>query len=109
MPEIDISEDLLKRVRAFKKVIDVLIEDTKLDIPDCVNLIIRVGIEKMLRDVIPEAYTEEGVELLRVSIVEMFKEDPDFVADFVVKMMKRGTGREEEVEEERERWMEYIG
>ena len=33
----------------------------------------------------------------------------DFIADFVVKMMKRGTGREEEIKEERERWMDYIG
>ena len=37
----------------------------------------------MLRDVIPKASTEDGLELLQESLTRMFDENPEFVANFV--------------------------
>lgn len=100
MSEIQISNDTIEKVKAFKQLIDVILAIELEDTSDYVELICQIGMEKMLYDVFPEK--EE--DLLRKTMVQMFNENPNFVADFVSRRIQEG----EEIQLEREMWNKYI-
>ena len=106
MVAIEISEKTLKRVRAFRKVIDVFIQ-TKLEFETesgYVEVILFVGTIRMLQDVFPK---EEM--LLKTMMVSMFEQNPEFVSNFIAEKIKEGSLITKEKEQEiANNWRKYI-
>jgi len=100
MPRITVSKESLRRLRAFEKIIEYIIEGKLEKESDYVELVLSVGMDKMFEDVIPK--DEQG--LLPKTIVAMFKENPEFVANFVVSTLKRG----EQIQKEEEIYKKHI-
>lgn len=100
MPKIMISKELLERLRAFKKVIDYVLEEKLENESDYVELVLSLGMDKMFEDLIPK--DEQG--LLPKTIVAMFKENPEFVVNFVVNTMMRG----EQIKKEEDIYKKHI-
>lgn len=109
MPNIKVSENLYKRLKSFKKVIDaVLVEDFSEDISVYAEIVLSVGMEKMLKDILPEE------ESLQWTMVQMFEENPEYTSDFIAKTLKRGEWikekeRGEAAKKLQEKWSGYIG
>jgi len=105
LPEISISDETYKKLKAFIKVIDAVLEEKLSDkVDDYAEFILSVGMEKMLQDPLPKE------EMLLKTMVAMFDKNPEFVSDFVAETLKRGaeTRREKEIEEIKESWTRYI-
>jgi len=100
MPKIMISKEVLQRLRAFEKIIDYVIEEKLEKESDYVELVLSVGMDKMFEDLIP--MDEQG--LLQKTMVAMFKENPEFVANFVVNTLKRG----EQIRKEEEIYKKHV-
>lgn len=100
MPKITVSKENLRRLRAFEKIIDYVIEEKLQKESDYIDLVLSVGMDKMFEDIIPK--DEQG--LLQKTIVAMFNENPEFVADFVVNTLKRG----EQIQKEEEIYKRHI-
>ncbi len=84
MVAIEISEESYRRLIALKKIVDAVLGDTFRDNLEYVEFVLLAGIEKMLVDPLPDD------ELLRKTIVAMFRENPEFVADFIARTIKSG-------------------
>lgn len=102
MPKIEISEDTYKKLKAFKRVIDVILEE-KLKESVYAELVISIGLDRMLQDPLPQE------DMLLKTMVAMFKRNPEFVCDFVAEMLEKG----EEVEKEKTKevgdaWKMYL-
>lgn len=100
MPKTMISKEVLQRLRAFEKIIDYVIEEKLEKESDYVELVLSVGMDKMFEDLIP--MDEQG--LLQKTMVAMFKENPEFVANFVVNTLKRG----EQIRKEEEIYKKHV-
>jgi len=105
MPTIELSEEVRKRLNAFKKVIEVIMkEDTPKTESDYVELVLSIGLEKMLLDVIPKE------EMLQETMSTMFSENPEFVSNFVASTIEKGSLiKKEERKKTEESWRGYIG
>ena len=86
MPKVMISKEILERLRAFKKIINLTLEDKLEKEEDYVELVLSLGMDKMFEDLLPE----DEERLLQNTIIAMFKENPEFVVNFVVNTLKRG-------------------
>ena len=95
MPKVMISKEILERLRAFEKIIDYILEEKLEKESDYVELVLSLGMDKMFEDLLPK--DEQG--LLPKTIIAMFKENSEFVVNFVVNTMKRGKQirKEEEI------------
>jgi DUF1009 family protein len=100
MPKVKISKEILERLRAFEKIIDYVLEEKLEKESDYVELVLSLGMDKMFEDLIPK--DEQG--LLQKTIVAMFKENPEFVVNFVVNTLKRG----EQIQKEEEIYKKHI-
>lgn len=100
MPKVDVSKDTLKRLRAFKKLIDYIIEEKLEKEADYVELVLSIGMDKMFEAVVPK----DDRELLPKTMIAMFKENPEFVVDFVVRTLKKG----EEIQREKELYKKHV-
>lgn len=100
MPKVIISKEILGRLRAFKKIIDHILDEKLEKESDYVELVLSLGMDKMFEDVLPK--DEQG--LLPKTIIAMFKENPEFVVNFVVDTLKRG----EQIRKEREIYRKHI-
>ena len=109
MSNIKIPENLYEKLKSFKKVIDaVLVEDSSEDISVYAEIVLSVGMEKMLKDILPE---EGGLQL---TMVQMFEENPEYTSNFIAKTLKRGEWIKEKEREKaaknlQEKWSGYIG
>ena len=103
MPKVEISDETLKKIRAFKKVIDVLLEQTLPNESIYVELVLSIGLDKMLQDPLPKE------EMLLKTMVAMFEENPEFVSEFMANTLKKGALIEKEKEEDvKKNWKKYI-
>lgn len=100
MPKVIISKETLERLRAFKRIVDYILEENLEKESDYVELVLSLGMDKMFEDIIPK--DEKG--LLVKTMVAMFKENPEFVADFVVNTLERG----EQIQKEEEIYKKHI-
>jgi Na+/phosphate symporter len=95
-----ISKEVLQKLRAFEKIIDYVIEEKLEKESDYVELVLSVGMDKMLEDLIPK--DEQG--LLQKTMVAMFNENAEFVVNFVVNTLKRG----EQIQKEEEIYKKHV-
>ena len=100
MPEIQITNETLEKVSAFKPLIDVILEEELEDISDYFELICQIGVERMLQDIFPEPRDD----LLRKTMVQMFNENPNFIANFIARKIKEGA----KIQLEKEMWEKYV-
>ena len=100
MPKIEISDELYRRLKAFVKVIDVVLGEKLSDkIDDYASLVLTIGLDRMLQDPLPKD------KLLRETMVEMFKRNPEFVCDFLAEKLKEiYKTEEEEIKRARDEW-----
>ena len=97
MPTINVSEETYERIKHFKKVIDAVIGEEMSTMDEYADLILSVGMQKMMMDVIPDD------ELLRNTILTMFRDNPEYLCSFVAKVLKEG--EKKNIEKPKEEWM----
>jgi hypothetical protein len=85
MPQVEISDETMAKVRSFKKVIDVVMEEQLEEDSDYVETIVLIGLDRMLQDTLPK---EEPIALK--AMTAMFSRNPQFIADFVAEMIESG-------------------
>lgn len=79
-----ISEQSKKMLESFKKVVDTIIEE-EMPFPDYVEIVIDKGIKSLLSDIIPKE-----PEVLWNTIERISESNPEFFAEFVVEVLKKG-------------------
>ncbi|MFQ6051405.1 MAG: hypothetical protein ACE5K4_06890 [Candidatus Hydrothermarchaeota archaeon] len=102
MPEVEISDEIYKRVESFKKIIDTVLGEEFESVEEYVELILEIGMERMLQDVLPEE------EMLQKTMTVMLRDNPDYLTDFVARTLKEGALIRKKEEEIKERWEKYI-
>ena len=90
--KIVLGDETVKKLQSFKTVFDEIMEQ-ETDFNDYVEVVLSEGLEKMLRDVIPE---EHEWDTLRVA----FEKDNRFISGVIVDILSRGA---EISQEERKR------
>ncbi|MHC1628743.1 MAG: hypothetical protein ACXQTI_07935 [Candidatus Nezhaarchaeales archaeon] len=90
---IKVDEEEYRMIINFKKVYDAVIE-AESDFNDYMRDVIREGLDKMLTDLPPK-----NVNVLLRTLQAMFRENPEFVCNFIVQVLKKGSNisQEEEV------------
>jgi len=101
MVEVVIDEKIDEKLRKFKKVYDAVMgEESRYE--EYVNLVITLGLEKMIRDAIPEGKEWETLECA-------FSKDFSFMSDLIAEIYNKGNSiSEEEREESKEKIRKYI-
>jgi hypothetical protein len=103
MPEVEVSSETIRRIRAFKRVIDVILHEELASESDYIDLILTTGLHGMLQDTLPKE------EILFKTMVEMFDKNPEFVSDFIAETLARGAFiQKEEGDEIRKKWSGYV-
>ena len=82
--QIEISQDIIKKIEAFIEVIDIVVKEKRKEISDYVNDILYLGLQRMIIDLFPEN------ELLQKTMLLMFDENPIFVSKFIAERIKDG-------------------
>ncbi len=93
--EIRISDKTHKKLVTFRKVIDAVLEEKLTNDNEYVELVIDIGLERMLQDPLPKE------EMLLKTMVAMFRENPEYVCDFIARTLEKG---EEEKRKTKEVW-----
>ena len=73
--KIEVEDELVVRIKEFKRIFDSIMGEES-DFNDYVTLLIHLGLEKMLRDAIPEG--EEWI-----TIQYMFEKRPEMVSELI--------------------------
>ncbi len=84
MVSVDISEEAYEAVKHFSKVIAQVIGEELGNVDEYADFIIKVGIKKMLMDVIPDD------ELLQATLWTMFQDNPEYLCDFLARTLEEG-------------------
>ncbi len=79
---IEISQDIMKKIEIFKKVIDEAMNEEWEEISEYVDLILRIGIQRMINDAF------QGNEPLQETMVSLFEEDPVFISKLLIKIIR---------------------
>lgn len=79
--EFDLEENAYKRLSSFKRVYDSVVEQ---DAPfgEYLATVISLGLDTMLLDLI-----STDPEVLKNTLIAMNKENPDVIADFIVRIL----------------------
>jgi len=105
MPTIKLFEETMRKLRAFGKIMDVILgpEDTPKAESDRAELVVSIGLERMLQDVLPKE------EMLLRTMAQMFSRNPEFVCAYVSDTIRQGgeQKQKEQAEEARKRWGLY--
>lgn len=90
MSSFQLSTHAVDKLKAFRKIIEVILESENIPQNDTelLELVVSVGLDHMLRDVLPKE------EILLSTMTQMFNRNPDFVCDYVAERIKAG-GEEE--------------
>ena len=82
--KITISDQSKKMLNSFKKVVDTIIEE-EMPLSDYVEIVVDKGIKSILSDIIPKE-----PEVLWNTIERISASNPEFFAEFVVEVLKKG-------------------
>jgi hypothetical protein len=88
MPQIEISNEVDAKLRAFRKVFDIIAETKSGDNFNYGELILSIGIVSLFHDVFPA-----DNPLFQETMVKMFQKNPNFVAEFTLETLLAGTER----------------
>ena len=82
--KITISDQSKKMLDSFKKVVDTIIEE-EMPLSDYVEIVVDKGIKSIISDIIPKE-----PEVLWNTIERISESNPEFFAEFVVEVLKKG-------------------
>ena len=100
MTTIDISDEMMIKLKEFKKVVDIILSDEPIENEsEYVELVISQGLGSMIKDILPQ---EEPTLVKTMAL--MFNENPQFVSKFIAETLIRGTVPKEQV---KEKWGPY--
>ena len=100
---MEISEQTFRKLKAFKKVIDTVLEEELPSDSAYAELVLSIGLERMLQDPLPKE------EALLKTMVALFNKNPEFISDFIAATLKKGKEKEEkQVEEVTSYWKRYV-
>ena len=90
MSTFQLSQHTFNKLKAFRKIIEVILDSENIPQNDSelLELVVSVGLDHMLRDVLPKE------EILLSTMTQMFNQNPNFVCEYVSKRIKAG-GEEE--------------
>lgn len=80
-----ISAELYRRVVASRPLIETILEEDQ-DVDDCLNLLIELGLERVLTDIVG---TADGTTLVK-AMVQLAARAPETVYGYTVEMLKLG-------------------
>lgn len=102
MPDIEIYDETWNKLKEFKKVVKSILGDDSIDKDeDYVELVLNMGLEKMIRDLLPN---DESI--LKKDIVNMFNENPKYISEHILDNFERGKVPEE-AEQVKKEWSHY--
>ena len=102
MPDIEIHDEIWNKLKEFKKVAESILEDGSIKMDeDYIELVLKLGIEKMIRDLLPN---DESI-LIR-DLVNMFNENPKYISEHILDNLERGK-ESEETEQVKKDWSQY--
>jgi len=102
MPDIEIYDDTLNKLQQFKKVVEsILADDSVKHSADYVDLVLKMGLEKMIKDLLPD---DESI--LKKDIANMFDENPGYISKHILDNLERGK-EPEETEQVKKDWLHY--
>ncbi|MFY9301193.1 MAG: hypothetical protein WAO91_08400 [Candidatus Nitrosotenuis sp.] len=102
MPIVDVNEEVWKKLQEFKKVVEAILEDNSVaNDDDYINLVLKLGLEKMIIDILPK---EEPT--LTKDILNMFNENPVYVSQHILDNLNRGK-ENEPADKIKEKWLPY--
>ena len=87
----ELDDEGYERLMQFKRVFDVIMEE-ETDLEDYLTTIVAVGLETMLRDIIPQ-----DRDVLWDTIRALNRRNPRIFADFLVDVLTRSEKKAEEV------------
>jgi len=103
MPEFEITDEILMKIRAFKMVIDIILPEEFASESGYIDLILTIGLHRMLQDILPKE------EIFLKTMLEMFDKCPEFVSKHIAETLKRGELIQKEEEEKiRKNWSSYV-
>jgi hypothetical protein len=88
MPQIEISNEVDAKLKAFRKIFDIIAETKPGANLNYGELILSIGIDSLFHDVFPA-----DNPLLQETMVKMFQKNPHFVAEFTADTLQAGTPR----------------
>ena len=105
MAAIELSKETVRKLRAFGKVMDVILGSKNVAKTESerAELVVSIGLERMLQDVLPKE------EMLMKTMAQMFDRNPEFVCEFVSDMVRKN-GEEKQkgqADEAQKRWSVY--
>jgi len=104
MVKIEISDETIKKVNAFKRLINHILGVELPDISAYIEMILVIGLDRMLQDILPD-----DEEMLLGTMARMFNKNPEFVCDFIVQILQEGELILAEIEEEtKNKWTFYV-
>jgi F0F1-type ATP synthase alpha subunit len=104
MLRVELSEETMKKLRAFTKIMEVILgpEDMPETDAERTALVVSIGLERMLQDVLPKE------EMLLRTMTQMFNRNPEFVCEFISDTIRQGEKMEkEQADEVRKHWRLY--
>jgi len=104
MKKIEISDEILRKVNAFKRFIDYFIGEKLSSDSAYIEMILTIGINQMLQDPLPD----EEI-LLKGTMVDIFNKNPEVIVEHIIETIERGTLiMEDETKEIVNKWKTYI-
>ena len=94
---VSIDKEIYEQVTHFKKIIDAVIGEEMKGMDDYINLVLKIGMQRMLSDVLPEN------EALQSTMVAMFQDNPGYICDFISRKIKESS--KEAVKDKTSEWM----
>lgn len=106
--EVEISDEIWKRIKGFLPVIRKLMEEPDFSEVMLIHLAIWEGLDKMFEGVIPD-----DPRVLFDSFKKMNQDDPEFIGKFIVQTIERGdiimlTEESKRLTKEWKKRLEYI-
>lgn len=103
MKKIEISDEILRKVNAFKEFIDYFLGEKLPSDSAYIEMILTVGLNEMLQDPLPDE------EIFSKTMVDLFNKNPEFIVEHIIETMERGALiRKEEAKEIVKNWKTYI-
>ena len=100
--EIEFNDKDFKRISSFKKIYDTILEE-EVDFQEYISIVIDIGIEQMLKDIIPQ-----DEKVLWNTIMKINREYPELFSEFAVKILSKDTDVTQQVKEKMKERLSYI-
>jgi len=103
MKKIEIFDETLRKVNAFKGFIDYFLGEKLPSESTYIEMILTIGINQMFQDPLPDE------EIFLKTIVDLFNKNPEFIVEHIIETIERGALiKEEEAKEILKKWKTYI-